>query len=131
MLDLSYEPKRVSVRIDGEEYEIAERRPEIDEKLQTHNDNIGNMSSYEASYNLVRILLGDEAAKKIFPNGKQENLNRMYYIARGVDQAYQAEYQELRDKEFEDALSKMDRIAERTKPVIEMIDRTNGGKRRK
>ncbi len=36
MIDLSYEPKKVYVRIDGEEYEIAERRPEIDERLQAH-----------------------------------------------------------------------------------------------
>ena len=29
------------------------------------------------------------------------------------------------------AYSKMDKLAERTKPVIEMIDRTNGTRRRK
>ena len=125
MIDLSYKPKKVSVRIDGEEYEVAERKPEIDDKLKEHNDNIDSMSAYEASYDLVKILLGDEAAKKIFPNGQQENLNRMYFIAKGVDNAYQTEYQEMRDKEYEETLSKMDKLAERTKPVIDMIDRTN------
>jgi len=129
MIDLSYEPKKVMVRIDGEEYAIAERTPEIDKKLQAHNEHIDSMSSYESSMNLCRILLGDEAVKKIFPNGEKENLNRMYYIARGVDDAYQAEYQEMRDKEYEDTLNKMDKLAERTKPVIDMIDRANTNRR--
>ena len=129
MIDLSYKPKKVSVRIDGEEYEIAERTPIIDEKLQEHNDNLDNMTSYEASYDLVKILLGETAAQKIFPNGQNENLNRMYFIAKGVDDAYQTEYQEMRDKEYEETLAKMDKLAERSKPVIEMIDRTNNNRR--
>ena len=125
MIDLTYKPKKVMVRIDGEEYEVAERKPEIDEKLQEHNDNLDNMSAYEASFDLVKILLGEEAANKIFPNGRNENLNRMYFIAKGVDDAYQTEYQEMRDKEYEETLAKMDKLAERSRPVIEMIDRTN------
>ena len=129
MIDLSYEPKKIFVRIDGQEYEVAERKPEIDEALQRNNDNLDNMSSYEASYNLVKILLGDEAVKKIFPNGKQENLNRMYYIAKGVDNAYQEEYQEMRDKEYEETLTKLDNLAQRSKPVIDMIDRSNRKRR--
>ena len=131
MIDLTYKPKKVSVRIDGEEYEVAARTPEIDKKLQQHNENLDSMTSYEASMNLCQILLGEDAVKKIFPNGEKENLNRMYYIARGVDGAYQAEYQEMRDKEYEETLSKMDKLAERSKPVIEMIDRTNNAKRRR
>ena len=125
MIDLTYKPKKVSVRIDGEEYEVAERTPEVDEKLKEHNDNIDKMTSYEASYNLVKILLGEDAVKKIFPNGDKENLNRMYFIAKGVDNAYQADYQEMRDKEYEETLARMDKLAERSKPVIDMIDRTN------
>ena len=131
MIDLSYEPKNIFVRIDGEEYEIAPRTPETDRKLQAHNEKVDSMSVYEAGINMCKILLGDEAVKKIFPNGDKENLNRLYFIAKGVDEAYQAEYQELRDKEFDETLAKMDKLAERTKPVIEMIDRTNNARRRR
>ncbi|MBP5782777.1 MAG: hypothetical protein J6W04_04475, partial [Bacteroidales bacterium] len=67
--------------------------------------------------------------KKVFPNGKKENLTWMYRVAKGVDEAYQAEFQELRDKEYEDTLAKMDKLAERSKPVIDMIDRTNKRRR--
>ena len=129
MIDLTNDTKKIMVRINGEEYEVAERTAETDEKLQAHNDNLDNMSSYEASYNLVRILLGDESVKKVFPNGKKENLTWMYRVAKAVDEAYQAEYQELRDKEYEATLAKMDKLAERSKPVIEMIDRSNRRRR--
>ena len=125
MIDLTYEPKKILVRIGGEEYEVAERTAEVDEKLQAHNDNLDNMSSYEASYNLVKILLGDDAVKKVFPNGKKENLTWMYRVAKAIDEAYQAEYQEIRDAEYEETLKKMDKLAERSKPVIDMIDRSN------
>ena len=129
MKDLSYNPQQIFVRIDGEEYEVAARTPEIDRKLQAHNENVDKMSAYEASLNLCKILLGDEAVKKLFPNGEKENLNRMYYIARGVDEAYQEEYQEMRDKEYEETLQKMDKLAERTRPVIDMIDRASNSRR--
>ena len=129
MIDISYEPKEITVRIDGEEYKIAERTAEVDRRLQAHNDNIDNMTSYETSLNLCKILLGDDAVKKIFPKGEKENLNRMYYIAKAVDNAYQTEYQEMRDKEYEETLAKMDKLAERSRPVIEMIDRTNARRR--
>lgn len=129
MIDLTNDSKKIFVKINGEEYEVAERTAEIDEKLQAHNDNLDNMSSYEASYNLVKILLGDENAKKIFPNGKKENLTWMYRVAKAVDEAYQAEYQELRDAEYEESLKKMDNLVQRTKPVIDMIERNNNRRR--
>ena len=129
MIDLTNDSKKIFVKINGEEYEVAERTAEIDEKLQAHNNNLDNMTSYEASYNLVKILLGDESAKKIFPNGKKENLTWMYRVAKAVDEAYQAEYQELRDAEYEESLKKMDNLVQRTKPVIDMIERNNNRRR--
>ena len=131
MIDLTFNPTDVYVRIDGEEYKVAERTPETDEQLRRHNENLDNMSSYDSSYNLVKILLGEEAVKKIFQKGKQENLNRMYFIAKGVDEAYQAEYQKMRDKEYEDTLNKLDNLAQRSKPVIDMIDRSNSVNKRR
>ena len=126
MIDLTYKPKRVSVRIDGEEYQIAERSQAVDDALQAHNENIENMDSYDASYNIVRILLGEDSARKIFTKERdKENLNRMYFIAKGVDDAYQTEYQEMRDKEYNETLQKLDNLAQRSKPVIDMIDRSN------
>ena len=126
MIDLTYKPKKVMVRIDGEEYEIAERSQAIDDALQAHNENLEHMDSYDSSYNLVKILLGEESVKKIFTKERdKENLNRMYFIAKGVDDAYQTEYQEMRDKEYNDTLQKLDNLAQRSKPVIDMIDRSN------
>ncbi len=99
-MNISYEPKKIIVTIDDVDYEVAERTVETDKKLMEHNDRIASMSNFEANYDLVKILLGADAAKKIFPNGDKENVTRSYMIARGVDEAYQAEYQEIKDKEL-------------------------------
>ncbi len=128
---INYEPTEIKVKIDGEEYIVAERTALTDEKLQEHNANVDSMTSYEASYDLVKILLGEDACKKIFPKGKGENLTRMYVIAKGVDNAYQAEYQAIRDKEYDEVMNKVDKMAERSKPVIEMIDKTNQRRNKK
>ncbi len=124
-MNISYEPKKIIVTIDDVDYEVAERTVETDKKLMEHNDRIASMSNFEANYDLVKILLGADAAKKIFPNGDKENVTRSYMIARGVDEAYQAEYQEIKDKELEATLSKLDNLSSRAKPMVEMIDRAS------
>lgn len=124
-MNIAYEPKKIIVSIDDVDYEVAQRTEEVDKKLREHNDKIDTMSSYEANYDLVKILLGNDAAKAIFPNGEKENLTRMYVIARGVDDAYNAEYQEIKDKELNETLSKMDEFAKRSRPVVEMIDKAS------
>ena len=123
-MNITYEPKKIIVTIDDVDYEVAERTVATDKLLQEHNEKIGTMTNFEANYDLVKILLGAEAAKKIFPNGDKENVTRSYVIARGVDDAYQAEYQEIRDKEMDETLAKLDGFSSRARPVIEMIDRT-------
>lgn len=115
---------KIKVRINGEEYDVAERTAAVDKKLQIHNEKLDSMSSYEASYDLVKILLGDDAVKKIFTKGDNENLTFMYKVARAVDEAYQTEYNEMKDKEYEETLAKLDKLAARSKPVIDMIDRS-------
>lgn len=127
-MNINYEPKKIIVTIDDVDYEVAERTAEVDKKLQEHNEKIATMTNFDANYDLVKILLGADAAKKIFPNGDKENVTRSYIIARGVDDAYQAEYQEIKDKELEETLAKLDKFSSRARPVVEMIDRTSARK---
>ncbi len=121
-MDLSYEPKEVYVTIDGVDYRVADRTDETEQKLAAHDKRIGSVSTFESDYELVEILLGKEAAAKIFPNGKRENLNRLAYIALGVLEAYKAEINAIREKELEKSLSTMDKLAEHAEPVLEMIN---------
>lgn len=129
MLDISYDPKTINVIIDGKEYKVADRTDETNAELEAHDAKLESMSQYEANYSIVEILLGKDAAKKVFPGGKKENLTRMYVIAKRLLEAYQAEYEEIKEAEYEEAMSRMDKMAERSKPVIEIIDKANAQKK--
>lgn len=124
MIDLSFEPKEIFVSIDGTDYRVADRTDEIEQRLAAHDKRIGAVSTFESDYELVEILLGKDAAAKIFPLGKKENLTRLAYIALGVLEAYNAEVKEIRERELERSLAQMDKMASRAEPVLEMIQRS-------
>lgn len=124
MVDLSFEPKEIYVSIDGAEYRVADRTDETEQRLAAHDKRLGAVSTFESDMELVEILLGKEAAGKIFPLGKRENLTRLAYIAIGVLEAYNAEINAIRERELEKSLASMDRVAERAEPVLEMINKS-------
>ena len=123
-MDLSYESKEIFVTIDGTEYRVADRTDETEQKLAAHDKRLGTASTFESDYELIEILLGREAAAKIFPLGKKENLTRLAYIALGVLEAYNAEINAIRERELDKSLSSIDKMAERAEPVIEMMNKT-------
>lgn len=123
-MDLSFQPKEIFVSIDGAEYRVADRTDETEQKLIAHDKKLGTASTFESDYELVEILLGKEAAGKIFPLGKKENLTRLAFIASGALKAYNAEIQAIRDSENEEVMLSLDKVAERAKPVLEMISKT-------
>jgi hypothetical protein len=123
-MDLSYESKEIFVTIDGTEYRVADRTDETEQKLAAHDKRLGTASTFESDYELIEILLGREAASKIFPLGKKENLTRLAYIALGVLEAYNAEINAIRERELDKSLVSIDKMAERAEPVIEMMNKT-------
>lgn len=123
-MDLSYESKEIFVTIDGTEYRVADRTDETEQKLAAHDKRLGTASTFESDYELIEILLGREAAAKIFPLGKKENLTRLAYIALGVLEAYNAEINAIRERELDKSLVSIDKMAERAEPVIEMMNKT-------
>lgn len=123
-MDLSYSPKEIFVSIDGTEYKVADRTDETEQKLIAHDKKLGTASTFESDFELVEILLGKEAAQRIFPLGKKENLTRLAFIASGALKAYNAEIQAIRDSENEEVMLSLDKVAERAKPVLEMISKT-------
>lgn len=128
MNDLSFQPKEVYVSIDGVEYRVADRTDETEQKLIAHDKRMGTASTFDSDYDLIEILLGKEAAAKIFPLGKKENLTRLAFIASGTIKAYNAEIQAIRDSENEEVMQSLDRVAKRAEPVLEMINKTEQAK---
>lgn len=112
--------KDTAVKIDGIEYPVNHRTKRIDELLTEYNDHKSDLSEYEKNFELMTIMLGEEAAKKIFPNDENEDLDRMSSITRQVYREFNAAKEKLNDDETDRAFSDLEKVANRMRPSIEL-----------
>jgi len=83
---------QVIVIIDDVEYPLAENTIETREKLNACYKATAGKARHERQFAELEVLLGKTACKKIFSNGKKENLDRLYKIHSGVIMAFQANH---------------------------------------
>lgn len=123
-MNIDTEVRNVIVTIDGTDYPVKERTEETEELLREHDRRAATATQYESDISLLEILLGKEAVKALFPKGKKESLLRLHKIARGVIDAYEYEMNELSKADIEKQLKQWEEVGERTKPVIELLDKS-------
>ena len=123
-MNIDTEVRNVIVTIDGEDYPVRARTEETEELLREHDRRAATATQYESDITLLEILLGKDAVKKLFPNGKKESLLRLHKIARGVIDAYEYEMNEMEKAEIEKQLAQWEEVGQRTKPVIELLDKS-------
>ena len=119
-MDITYNPTPIKVQIDGQEYAIPERTERLEKKLKAHDDRIRTVSQYRSDYDLVEIILGEDAAKQIFPKGEDENLDRLHYIAVKLMEGYYLAYNEMKDESFNDSLKNLGKISEKVGNIAEL-----------
>lgn len=113
MNDITYTAPTINVMIDGQEYAVPARTERLERQLKQHDDRLKSVSQYQSDYDLVKIILGADAAKQIFPAGEDENLDRMHYIAVKLMEIYYKAYKEIEDESFEDSLDKLGKISDK------------------
>ena len=123
-MNIDTEVRNVIVTIDGTDYPVRERTEETEELLREHDRRAATATQYESDITLLEILLGKDAVKRLFPNGKKESLLRLHKVARGVIDAYEYEMNEMEKAEIEKQLLQWEEVGERTKPVIELLDKS-------
>ena len=124
-MNIDTEVRNVVVTIDGVDFPVRERTEETEELLREHDRRAGTATQYESDITLLEILLGKDAVKQLFPGGKKESLLRLHKIARGVIDAYEYEMNEMDKAEIEKQLKQWEEVGERTKPVIELLDKSS------
>ena len=110
MADISYVQTTIKVIIDGEEYIVPERTERLEKQLKQHDERIKSVSQYQSDYDLVKIILGNDAVKKIFPKGEDENLDRLHYIAVRLLEVYYQAYKQIENENFENDLNQIGRL---------------------
>ena len=128
-MNIDTEVRNVIVTIDGVDYPVRDRTEETEELLRDHDRRRASSTMYESDISLVEILLGKEAAKSLFPNGKKESLLRLHKIAKGVIDAYTYQMDELEKAEIDRQLAQWEDIGTRTKPVVELLDKSTAAAR--
>lgn len=90
--------ERVNVEIDGKTYEVAEKTVGIAEKLRDAETSCYGMPEYRLWLKDMEILLGADAVGALFPDGNDENLDRMERIHDGVISAFNYNSAKMREE---------------------------------
>ena len=90
--------ERVNVEIDGKTYEVAEKTVSIAEKLRDAAMSCYGMPEYRLWLKEMEILLGVDAVEALFPDGNDENLDRMERIHDGVLSAFDYNSAKMREE---------------------------------
>lgn len=114
--EFQFEEKHHILIVDGNEYEIPKRTEEISEKLKAHDEKLDTLTEYEANIELLEILFGKSKVKKMFPEGKKTNLDKLSQCTSYAIGLYMAEFNRMQTekltKDFEEITPLVKQISE-------------------
>ena len=114
----------MSVEIDGNTYKVAENTIDTVEKLRDATRRMDGQPEYKLWIAEMEVLLGKEAVKELFPNGRKENIDRMYRIYCGVIEAFEYNAEQVNAEKLE---AQQDKIAGVTDMLKQLIAAANIG----
>lgn len=79
---------RVLVEIEGAEYEVAPKTVAVSDALIDAAARCDGKPQYKQYLADLEVLLGADAVRRLFPDGKRENIDRMQRIHAGVLEAF-------------------------------------------
>ena len=108
----------MTVEIEDNEYSVAPRTVEIADRLTEVEKAHEGKPLYRLWLAELEILLGKEACRQLFPNGKKENIDRLQRIFAGVSRAFLYTAEEV---EAEDGERRIEALASALAPVNELL----------
>lgn len=123
--------ERVNVEIDGKTYELAEKTVGIAEKLHDAAMNCYGMPEYRLWLKEMEILLGVDAVEALFPDGKDENLDRMERIHDGVLAAFDYNSDRLREDHWRKQQEPIEAVRGMYRQIEKTFDAADGANMRR
>ena len=108
----------VSVEIDDNVYPVAAKTIDTAEKLMDAARRMEGQPEYKLWLAEMEVLLGKAAVKTLFPNGRKENLDRMYRIYCGVYEAFEYNADKVKAEKLEVEQDKIAGITDMFKQII-------------
>ena len=93
--------ERVSVEIEGDEYKVAEKTVAVADALIDAAARCDGKPEYKQYLADLEVLLGADAVRRLFPDGKRENIDRMQRIHAGVLDAFDYNSRVMQDAQAE------------------------------
>lgn len=100
------ESKDRAIEVNNVIYPIAKRTGELEERiLEEHDSKLDELTEYERYKVLISLILGEAAFDKLFPKGKQENLDLMGQIYVCAQREFNADIVELEKQKLSEQIS--------------------------
>lgn len=113
---IEFEEKHHIIEVDGIEYEIPQRTPVLEDKIREHDENISKQSEYKSNYSLLEILFGEKAAKQMFPDRDNTNLDKLAKVTKISIALFMAEFNKMQSNALKDSIAEI-------KPLISAADK--------
>lgn len=117
-ITLEYKEKHHILEVDGIEYEVPQRTPEIMEMIKVHDEKVGAVSEYESNMELLAILFGEENARQMFPHKEKTNLDKLAKCTKLATALFYADLNAVQNENLKDTLKELD-------PVLKALDKVS------
>ena len=119
---VDYEPQGKTIELsDGTVFIVPERSAELYEKYAALEKKVLSLSEYQYYKQMIELLLGKEAFKKIAPKGQKENLDRIAKICIAAVELFVYEKSQLEKEQIEKNVEKYSGLVEANKSISSVI----------
>lgn len=116
------EMERRVIDVDGKEYPIAEKTIAVIEKLNDIEHENKDKPAYRLAMAELEVLLGKAACRELFPNGKNENVDRILIIWAAVAEQFDKTFRQICAKPRE---ARAEAVATALSPLNELLRNLN------
>ena len=121
---------RVLVEIEGAEYEVAPKTVAVADALIDAAARCDGKPEYRLWLAELEVLLGADAVRRLFPDGKRENIDRMQRIHAGVLEAFDYNSRAVQEQKAQRQREALEPMSDFLRQLAQALNAEKNGIRR-
>ena len=121
---------RVLVEIEGAEYEVAPKTVAVADALIDAAARCDGKPEYRLWLAELEVLLGADAVRRLFPDGKRENIDRMQRIHAGVLDAFEYNSRAVQEQAAQRQREALEPMSDFLRQLAQVLNAEKNGIRR-
>ena len=122
--------ERVRIEIEGEEYEVAPKTVAVADALIDAAARCDGKPEYKQYLADLEVLLGADAVRRLFPDGKRENIDRMQRIHAGVLEAFDYNSRAVQEQKAQRQRESLEPMSDFLRQLAQVLNAEKNGIRR-